>query len=107
MVMRGPMVQVSDEDFLVITSYRITFIIGPGTPPLPDLSPSHSPNNTPQSSPDFRVKYKMNQSTSNLNRPDLLENETVKKNQRDAKTMSAAIRRAASINTENQNIKDR
>ena len=49
----------------------------------------------------------MNQSTSNLNRPDLLENETVKKNQRDAKSMSAAIRRAASINTENQNIKDR
>ena len=94
-----------------------------GTPPLPALSPSQSASQTPQSSPDFRVKYKLNQSTSNLNRPDLLENENMKKTgegrrsggsgsnsqgvRGDSKGVSAAIRRAASINTENQNIKER
>jgi len=95
---------------------------GSGTPPLPALSPSQSASQTPQSSPDFRVKYKLNQSTSNLNRPDLLENENMKKTgevrsggsgsnsqggRGDSKGVSAAIRRAASINTENQNIKER
>jgi len=96
---------------------------GSGTPPLPALSPSQSASQTPQSSPDFRVKYKLNQSTSNLNRPDLLENENMKKTagevrsggsgsnsqggRGDSKATSAAIRRAASINTENQNIKER
>jgi len=92
---------------------------GAGTPPLPALSPSQSASQTPQSSPDFRVKYKLNQSTSNLNRPDLLENENMKKSgevrsgsnsqgvRGDSKGVSAAIRRAASINTENQNIKER
>jgi len=95
---------------------------GSGTPPLPALSPSQSASQTPQSSPDFRVKYKLNQSTSNLNRPDLLENENMQKMgevrssgggsnsqgvRGDSKGVSAAIRRAASINTENQNIKER
>jgi len=55
---------------------------GPGTPPLPALSPGQSANQTPQSSPDFRAKYKMHQTPSNLNnRPDLLENENLKKMQ--------------------------
>ena len=53
-----------------------------GTPPLPALSPGQSANQTPQSSPDFRAKYKMHQGPSNLNnRPDLLENENLKKMQ--------------------------
>ena len=53
-----------------------------GTPPLPALSPGQSANQTPQSSPDFRAKYKMHQAPSNLNnRPDLLENENLKKMQ--------------------------
>ena len=53
-----------------------------GTPPLPALSPGQSANQTPQSSPDFRAKYKMHQTPSNLNnRPDLLENENLKKMQ--------------------------
>ena len=47
------------------------------TPPLPALSPSQSANQTPQSSPDFRLKYKLNQSGNN--KPDLLENENLKK----------------------------
>ena len=47
------------------------------TPPLPALSPSQSANQTPQSSPDFRLKYKLSQPGNN--KPDLLENETVKK----------------------------
>ena len=51
-----------------------------GTPPLPALSPGQSANQTPQSSPDFRAKYKMSQAPNILNnRPDLLENENLKK----------------------------
>ena len=42
--------------------------------------PGQSAQQTPQSSPDFRAKYKMNQTPTNLNnRPDLLENENPKK----------------------------
>ena len=47
-------------------------------PPLPALSPSQSANQTPQSSPDFRLKYKLQQS-STTNKPDLLDSETTKK----------------------------
>ena len=54
---------------------------------MPALSPSQSASQTPQSSPDFRVKYKLNQSGSTLNnRPDLLENENLKKLQQVWKT---------------------
>ena len=59
---------------------KFTCFLFAGTPPLPALSPSQSTQQTPQSSPDFRAKYKMNQTPTNLNnRPDLLENENPKK----------------------------
>ena len=61
---------------------KFTCFLFAGTPPLPALSPGQSANQTPQSSPDFRAKYKMNQTPTNLNnRPDLLENENPKKMQ--------------------------
>lgn len=59
---------------------KFSIFLFAGTPPLPALSPGQSANQTPQSSPDFRAKYKMNQAPNNLNnRPDLLENENLKK----------------------------
>ena len=59
---------------------KFSWFLFAGTPPLPALSPGQSANQTPQSSPDFRAKYKMNQAPNNLNnRPDLLENENLKK----------------------------